>query len=142
VCVHGFVCVGVSSLCVFVRQLLEGTLTLLTAVNVSHIAADSVVAPGVMPDSGDMLLFVGGDIGCCNMVKVLLSLDDGTVGPPSCFVWTGRRCCNARPCVCACVHCVRCVCALCVCACVCVVRVICACRNVRNAVSLCCPLEH
>jgi hypothetical protein len=37
-------------------QLMEGTFTLVAAMNVTHAAKDTVIAPGALPDSGDLHL--------------------------------------------------------------------------------------
>jgi len=58
---------------------MEGTFTLVAAMNVTHAAKDTVIAPGALPDSGDLHLVVVRDTGCCSMVKTLLSFEDGNI---------------------------------------------------------------
>ena len=52
---------------------------MVTAMNVTHAAKDTITAPGAVMDSGVMDLVLMKDVGCCSMVKALLSLDNGSV---------------------------------------------------------------
>lgn len=57
--------------------MIEGTFTMMSALNVTHMATDAVGTRSLEPNSGTMHLVVARDIGCCSMVRTLLALEDG-----------------------------------------------------------------
>ncbi len=52
---------------------------MVSAMNVTHAAKGTVLAPTAVADSGELHLVVMRDVSCCTMVQALLALDDGSV---------------------------------------------------------------